>query len=84
MFWNILRFGSKIGSDNGLSPGQRQAILWTNTGPVYVLRTISKIIKSFIIDLNNLNPYKALPLMPPGSLHAPGGVQVSFMQPYVF
>ena len=25
-----------IGSDNGLSPGRRQAILWTNTGMLFL------------------------------------------------
>ena len=25
-----------IGSDNGLSPGRRQAIIWTNTGPLLI------------------------------------------------
>ena len=24
-----------IGSDNGLAPNRRQAIIWTNEGPVY-------------------------------------------------
>ena len=26
---------SSIGSDNGLAPGRRQAIIWTNGGSVY-------------------------------------------------
>ena len=27
---------TSIGSDNGLSPGQRQAIIWTNAGIVLI------------------------------------------------
>ena len=36
-----------IGSDNGLSPGQRQAIIWTSGGMLFI-RTLGKSLTKFI------------------------------------
>ena len=47
-----------IGSDNGLSPGRRQAIIWTNAEILFIgplgtnFREIVIEIKTFFIDEN--------------------------------
>ena len=42
-----------IGSDNGLSPGRRQAIIWTNAGILFI-RTSSGKWRPFCLGLNEL------------------------------
>ena len=36
-----------IGSDNGLSPGRRQAIIWTNAG-ILLIRTLGTIFREIL------------------------------------
>ena len=40
-----------IGSDNGLSPGRRQAIIWTNAG-ILSMRTIETNVSEILIQIN--------------------------------
>ena len=40
-----------IGSDNGLSPGRRQAIMWTNDG-ILLIRPLNKLQWNFIRNSN--------------------------------
>ena len=34
-----------IGSDNSLSPGRRQAIIWTNDGLLLIVYLLKKLVK---------------------------------------
>ena len=40
-----------IGSDDGLSPYQRQAIIWTNAG-ILLIRTLGTNFSDFLIEIN--------------------------------
>ena len=40
-----------IGSDNGLSPGRRQAIIWTNAG-ILLIRTLGTNFSEILIQIN--------------------------------
>ena len=42
---------TSIGSDNGLSPGRRQAIIWTNVG-ILLLRTLGTIISEILTEID--------------------------------
>ena len=39
-----------IGSDNGLSPGRRQAIIWTNAG-ILLIRTLRTNFSELLIEI---------------------------------
>ena len=39
------------GSDNGLSPGRRQAIIWTNTG-VWLIAPLGTIFSEILIEIH--------------------------------
>ena len=41
---------SDIGSDNGLSPGSRQAITWTNVG-ILLIRPLRTNFSEFLIEI---------------------------------
>ena len=41
---------TSIGSDNGLSPGRRQAIIWTNTG-ILLIVPLGKNITEIVIEI---------------------------------
>ena len=43
-----------IGSDNGLAPGRRQAIIWTNAG-IWLIRTIGTNFNEILIDIHTLS-----------------------------
>ena len=43
-----------IGSDNGLSPGRRQAIIWTNAG-ILLIRTLGTNFSEIIIEINTFS-----------------------------
>ena len=43
-----------IGSDNGLSPGRRQAIIWTNAG-ILLLWTIGTNFSQFVIEIQTFS-----------------------------
>ena len=40
-----------IGSDNGLSPGQRQALIWTNAG-ILLIRTLGTNFSEILIKIH--------------------------------
>ena len=47
---------TSIGSDNGLSPGRRQAIIWTNAGILLVAPPgINNIQRNYIIAINTFS-----------------------------
>ena len=48
---------SVIGSDNGLSPGRRQAIIWTNTGILLIL-TLGTNFSEILIKIHTLSSEK--------------------------
>ena len=41
---------TNIGSDNGLSPGQRQAIIWTNDG-IYLIGPLGTNFSEILIEI---------------------------------
>ena len=41
-----------IGSDNGLSPGRRQAIIWTNDG-ILLIRTLGTIFSEILSEIHS-------------------------------
>ena len=41
---------TSIGSGNGLSPGRRQAIIWTNSG-ILLIRTLGTIFSEILIEI---------------------------------
>ena len=43
-----------IGSDNGLSPDQRQAIIWTNAG-MLLIRTLGTSFSEILIKINSFS-----------------------------
>ena len=43
-----------IGSDNGLSPGRRQAIIWTNAG-ILLIRTLGTNISEILGEINSFS-----------------------------
>ena len=47
-----------IGSDNGLSPGRRQAIIWTNTGILYIKGRLKSIARSTSVRCMELHDRK--------------------------
>ena len=42
-----------IGSDNGLSPGRRQAIIWTNDG-ILSIRPVGTNFSDILAEINNI------------------------------
>ena len=49
-----------IGSDNGLSPGRRQAIIWTNAG-ILLIRPLGTIFSDILIE-SDAFPFKEMQL----------------------
>ena len=43
-----------IGSDNGLSPGRRQAIIWTNAG-ILLIRTLGTNFSEILCEIHSLS-----------------------------
>ena len=43
-----------IGSDNGLSPGRRQAIIWTNDG-IVLIRTLGTNFSEILIEIHSFS-----------------------------
>ena len=43
-----------IGSDNGLSPGRRQAITWTNAG-IVLIRTLGMKFNEIFIEIQTFS-----------------------------
>ena len=43
-----------IGSDNGLSPGQRQAIIWTNAG-ILLIGHLGTNFSEILIEINTFS-----------------------------
>ena len=43
-----------IGSDNGLSPGRRQAIIWTNAG-ILLIRTLGTNFSEILSEIRALS-----------------------------
>ena len=43
-----------IGSDNGLSPGRRQAIIWTNAG-ILLIRTLGTNFNEILGKINSFS-----------------------------
>ena len=43
-----------IGSDNGLSPGRRQAIIWTNDG-ILLIRTLGKNFSEILSEIHSFS-----------------------------
>ena len=48
------------GSDNGLSPGRRQAIIWTNAG-ILLIGTLGTNFSEILIEINTFL-FKKMPL----------------------
>ena len=46
-----------IGSDNGLSPGRRQAIIWTNDG-ILVIETLGTHFSEILIEIQTFSFWK--------------------------
>ena len=40
-----------IGSDNGLSPGRRQAVIWTNAG-ILLIQTLETNVNEILIEIH--------------------------------
>ena len=47
-----------IGSDNGFSPGRRQAIIWTNAG-ILLIRTLETNLNEILSEIHTF-PLKAV------------------------
>ena len=45
---------TSIGSDNGLSPGRRQAIIWTNAG-IVLIRTLGTNFSEILCEINSFS-----------------------------
>ena len=58
-----------IGSDNGLSPGQRQAIIWTNAG-ILLIESLGTNFSEMLIDLHAFSLKKTHFKMPSGKLRS--------------
>ena len=43
-----------IGSDNGLSPGRRQAIIWTNAG-LFLIRTLGTDFSEILSEIHTFS-----------------------------
>ena len=43
-----------IGSDNGLSPGQRQAIIWTNAG-ILLIQTLGTNFREILSEIHTFS-----------------------------
>ena len=43
-----------VGSDNGLSPGRRQAIVWTNVGTL-LIGPLDKNFSEIVIEIHTLS-----------------------------
>ena len=54
-----------IGSDNGLSPIRRQAIIWTNAG-ILLIRTLGRNFSEILIQINTFSNKKMHLKMPSG------------------
>ena len=48
-----------IGSDNGLSPGERQAVNWTNAG-ILLIRTLGTNFSEILIEIHTFSLKNAL------------------------
>ena len=48
---------TSIGSDNGLSPGRRQAIIWTNAGILFI-RTLGTSISEILGEIHSFSFWK--------------------------
>ena len=48
-----------IGSDNGLSPGRRQAIIWTNAG-ILLIRTLGTNFSEILGKIHSLHSRKCI------------------------
>ena len=46
-----------IGSDNGLSPGRRQAIIWTNDG-ILLIETLGTHFSEILIEIQTFSFWK--------------------------
>ena len=57
--WRQVMHISIIGSDNGLSPGRRQAIIWTNDG-ILLTEPLGTNFSEIFIKLINFHPRKCL------------------------
>ena len=72
-----------IGSDNALSPGRRQAVIWTNAG-ILLIWTLGTNFSEMLIKYNNFHWRKCLFL----KCHLPNGGHfaqcVQFIQAHVF
>ena len=54
-----------VGCKNGLEPGQLQAIIWTNTGKLFI-DPLETILSNFLIEINIFSFKKVHLEMPPG------------------
>ena len=52
---------TSIGSDNGLSPGRRQAIIWTNAG-MLLIRTLGTIFSELLNRNSHISPFTKMHL----------------------
>ena len=50
-----------IGSDNGLSSGQHQAIIWTDTG-ILLIRTLGTNFSEILIEIQTFHPFNKMQL----------------------
>ena len=48
-----------IGSDNGLSPGRRQVIIWTNAG-ILLIEPLGTTFSEILIEIHNLRSRKCI------------------------
>ena len=46
---------TSIGSDNGLSPGRRQAIIWTNTTGILLIRPLGTNLSEILIEIDTFS-----------------------------
>ena len=57
-----------IGSDNGLAPGQRQAIIWTNDG-ILLIRPLKTNFNETLIEIQTFSFKKMHLIMSSGKWH---------------
>ena len=56
-----------IGSDNGLSPGRRQAIIWTNAGILLIIPIGTMKFNELLIEIHIISVKKIHLKMPSGN-----------------
>ena len=65
------RWSTTIGSDNGLSPGRRQAIIWTNAGILFLIGPLGRNFGEILIEIKTFSSLEKMHLKMPSAKFCP-------------